>query len=76
MPATVHRALKDVAFNVNSIMSSLHSYMTNTQPCNRFFVPYHHCYQTDCNAGLQGRTAVAVRKGIPHAYVCLPQLFW
>jgi hypothetical protein len=39
-----------------------------------FFIPNYHLCRTDCCPGRKGRTAVAVRKGIPHNHVDLPLL--
>jgi hypothetical protein len=32
----------------------------------RFFIPTYHFYRTECFPGRKGRTATAIRKGIPH----------
>jgi hypothetical protein len=38
------------------------------------FIPNYHFYRTDGYPGREGRTAVAVRKDIPHNHVDLPPL--
>jgi hypothetical protein len=39
-----------------------------------FFSSNYHFYRTDRYPGRKGRTAIAVRKGIPHNHVYLPPL--
>jgi hypothetical protein len=46
---------------------------THLKPHERFFIPNWHFYWTDCFPRKKGGTAVAVRKGIPHCHVDLPQ---
>jgi hypothetical protein len=36
------------------------------KPHERFLIPNYHFYQTELFLGAKGRTAVAVRKDIPH----------
>jgi hypothetical protein len=40
----------------------------------RFYIPHYHFYHTDRFPGINGGTAVAVRKGILHNHVDLPPL--
>jgi hypothetical protein len=47
---------------------------TYLTPHESLFVPNYHIYRTDRFTGRRGRTAVAVRKGIPHNHVDLPPL--
>jgi hypothetical protein len=47
---------------------------THLKPHERFRVPNYHFYRTDRFPRGKGRTAVAVRKGIPHNHVDLPPL--
>jgi hypothetical protein len=47
---------------------------TYLKPHERFFIPNYHFYQTDHYVDRKGRTAIAVRKGIPHNHVDLPPL--
>jgi hypothetical protein len=47
---------------------------THLKTYDRFFIPNHHHYRTECFPGRKGRTAVAVRKGIPHNHVDQPLL--
>jgi hypothetical protein len=44
------------------------------KPHERFFIPNSYDYWTNCFLGLKGRTAVAVRKGIPQNYIDLPPI--
>jgi hypothetical protein len=41
------------------------------KPHERYFISNYHFYWTDCFTGRKGRTAIAVRKGIPHNHVNL-----
>jgi hypothetical protein len=90
MVIRIHRPLKVIAFNANSIwrqryelskqLQDLHIDValfseTCLKPHERFFIPNYHFYQTDHYLGRKGRTAIAVRKGIPHNHVDLPPLF-
>jgi hypothetical protein len=36
------------------------------KPHERFFIPNYHIYGTDIFSGRKGKTAFAIRKGIPH----------
>jgi hypothetical protein len=47
---------------------------THLKPHERFFIPNFHLYQTDRYPGGKGRTAVAIRKCIPHSHINLPSL--
>jgi hypothetical protein len=47
---------------------------TRLKPHERFFIPNFYFYRTDRFPGRKGRTAVAVRKGIPHNHADLPPL--
>jgi hypothetical protein len=47
---------------------------THLKRHERFFIPNYHFYRTDRFPGRKCRTAVAVRKGIPHNHVDLPPL--
>jgi hypothetical protein len=40
----------------------------------RFYIPNYHIYRNDRQDGHKGRTAVAVKKAIPHTYADLPPL--
>jgi exonuclease III len=89
MITTVHRSLKIIAFNANGIRrqayearkqlqdlkidTSLFS-ETHLKPHMRFYISNYDTCQTDCEDGHRGRTAVAVKKGIPHTCVNLPPL--
>jgi hypothetical protein len=44
---------------------------THLKPHERFFIPNYHYYRTNCFQGRKVKTAVAVRKGIPHNHVDL-----
>jgi hypothetical protein len=90
MAARVHRPLKVIAFNANGIwrrcyelskqLKDLHINVallseTHLTPHERFFIPNYHFYWTDHFPERKGRTAAAVRKGIPHnpvdlCYMC------
>jgi hypothetical protein len=89
MTARVHRPLKVIAFNVNGIWRQRYELSkqlqdlhidgalfsdTHLKPRERFFISNYHFYWTDHFSGRKGRTAVAVRKGIPHNHVDLPPL--
>jgi hypothetical protein len=57
-------------------MQALHIYVillseTHLKPHERLFIPNCHFYRTDGFPGINGGTAVAVRKGTPHNYVDL-----
>jgi hypothetical protein len=45
---------------------------THLKPPERFFILNYQFYLTDCFPGRKGRTAVAVRKGIPHNHAIRP----
>jgi hypothetical protein len=47
---------------------------THLKPHKRFFIPNYHFYRNYRYLGRKDRTAVAVRKGIPHNLVDLPSL--
>jgi exonuclease III len=47
---------------------------THFKPHERVFVSNYHFYRSDRFPGRKGRTAVAVRKGIPHNHADLPLL--
>jgi hypothetical protein len=81
MATRIHRSLRVVAFNANCIgrqryelskqLQDLHVDValfseTHLIPHERFFIPNKHFYRTDCYPDRNGRTAVAVRKVIPH----------
>jgi hypothetical protein len=89
MAARAHRPLKVIAFNANSIwrqryelinqLQDLHTDVallskTHLNPLERFFIPNYHFYRTFRFPGRKGRTAIAVRKGIPNIHVDLPSL--
>jgi hypothetical protein len=85
MAATVHRPLKVVAFNDNDIgrqayelrkqMKDLKIYVTlfmetHLKPYMRFYIPNYQIYPKDRLDRNKGGTAVAVKKGMPHTYLC------
>jgi endonuclease/exonuclease/phosphatase (EEP) superfamily protein YafD len=87
--ARVHRPLKVIAFNANGIwrqryelgkqLQDLHTDVallseTVLKPHKRFCIKNYHFYRTDRLPGRKGRTAVVVKKGIPHNHVDLPPL--
>jgi exonuclease III len=89
MASRVHRPLKVLTFNANGIarhpyelskqLQGLHTDVallseTHLKPREMFFIPKYHVYRIDLFLGRKGRTAVAVRKGIPHSNVDLPSL--
>jgi hypothetical protein len=87
MAARVCRPLKVITFNANGIwaqhyelsmqLQDLHIDLlseTHLKSHERLFIPNYHYYQTDRFPRRKGRTAVAIRKGIPHNYVDLPPL--
>jgi hypothetical protein len=47
---------------------------THLKPHERFYIPNYHFHRIDHHPGRKGRTAVGVRKGIPHMHVDLPPL--
>jgi hypothetical protein len=47
---------------------------THLKPHERFYIQNYHFYRNDRQPGKKGRTAVAVKKGIPHSHVDLPPL--
>jgi hypothetical protein len=47
---------------------------THLKPHGRIYIPNYHFYQTDHFPGRKGRSAILVRKGIPHNHVDLPLL--
>jgi hypothetical protein len=89
MATRVHRPLKVLAFNSNGIgrqryelskqLQDLHVDValfseTHLKPHETFYIPNFHFYRTDSHPGRNGGTAVAVRKGISHNHVNLPNL--
>jgi hypothetical protein len=89
MANRIHRLLKIIAFNANGVMKQRYELSkqlqdlhvdvalfseTHLKPHERFFFSNYHFYQTDHHPGRKVRTAVAVRRGIPHSYVDLPPL--
>jgi hypothetical protein len=89
MAARVNRPLKVVAFNANGIarqhyevsmqLQELHRDVAllskiHLKPHEKFFIPNYRIYWTDRFPGRKDRTAVAVRKGIPHNHADLPPL--
>jgi hypothetical protein len=89
MTSRVHRPLKILAFNVNGIGRQRHELSkqlqdlnidvalfseTHLKPHERFFITNYHVYQMDQYPGRKGRTAIAVKKDIPHDHVELPAL--
>jgi hypothetical protein len=89
MATRVHRPLKVLALNANSIgrqryelskqLQKLHVdealfSETYLKPHERSFIPNSHFHRTDRYPGRKGGTAIAVRKGIPHNHVDLPPL--
>jgi exonuclease III len=89
MANRIHRPLKIIAFNANGNMKQLYEVSkqlqdlhvdvalfseTNLKTHERFFISKYHFYGTDRHTGRKGGTAVAVRRGIPHSYVDLPNL--
>jgi hypothetical protein len=86
MARIVHRPLKIIAFNANSIGRQAYKVRkqlqdlktdvalfsgTNLKPHMRFYIPNCDIYRIDREDGHKGRTAIAVKKGIPHTYVIL-----
>jgi hypothetical protein len=47
---------------------------THLKPHMKFYIPNCDIHWTDCEDGHKGRTAVAVKKGIPHTCTDLPPL--
>jgi hypothetical protein len=47
---------------------------TILKPHKMLYIPNYHFYRTDCFLERKGRTAVAVRKGIPYNHADLPPL--
>jgi hypothetical protein len=89
MATRVHRPLKVIEFNANGIGWQRYDFSkqprdlqidvvllseTYLKPHERFCIPNYHFYQTDHYLGRKGRTAVAVRKGLPCNQVDLPHL--
>jgi exonuclease III len=89
MTSRIHRPLKILAFNANGIERQRHElskqlqdfsidvalfYETYLKPHERFFIKNYHVYRMDRYLGRKGRTAIAVKKGIPHDRVELPPL--
>jgi len=89
MAARVHRTLKVIAFNANGISRQRHEFSkqlqdqkidvallseTHLKPHERFCIPNYTFYRTDRFLGRKGRTAIAIRKGIPHTNVDLAPL--
>jgi hypothetical protein len=89
MAVTVHRPLKVVVFNANGIgrqSYELRKQMqdlkidvtlfteTHLKPHMKFYIPKYHIYRNDRIDGNKGGTAVALKKGIPRAYVDMPPL--
>jgi hypothetical protein len=89
MAATVHRPVKDVAFNANGIGRQAYELLkqmqdlkidvavlteTHLKPHMRFCIPNYHIYRNDRLDGNKGGTAVALKKEIPRTYVDLPPL--
>jgi hypothetical protein len=81
MVTRIHRPLRIVAFNPDGIwrhryelskqLQGLHIDVglfseTRLKPREKLFVPNYHFYQIDCYPERKARTAIAVRKGIPH----------
>jgi hypothetical protein len=89
MATRIQRPHRVITFNANGIarqgydlskqLQDLHVYIalfseTHLKPHERSFIPNYHFYRTDRHPGRKGRTAVAVRKIIPHNHVDLPPL--
>jgi exonuclease III len=89
MANRIHSPLKIIAFNANGIMKQRYELSkqlqdlhvdvallseTHLKPHERFFISNYHFYRTDRHPGRKGGTAVAVRRGIPHNCVDLPNL--
>jgi hypothetical protein len=89
MAARIHRPLKIIAFNANSVwrqryelnkqLQDLHIDVAllsepHLKPHERFHIPNYHLNRTDRFPGRKSGTAFAVRKGIPHNHVDLPPL--
>jgi hypothetical protein len=87
MAARVHRQLNVIGIIANGIwrqgyelrkrLQDLHIDVilpseTHLKSCERFCIPNYHFFQTDGFPGRKDRTAVPVRKGIPHNDVELP----
>jgi hypothetical protein len=87
MAARVHRPLTVVAFNADGIGRQTHELRkqmqdlkidvalftdTHLKPHMRYYIPNYHIYRNDRQDGYKGGTAVAVKKGIPHTYLCWP----
>jgi hypothetical protein len=47
---------------------------THLKPHEGFFISNYQFYWTDRDPGRKGGTAVAVRRGVPHSYVDLPNI--
>jgi hypothetical protein len=47
---------------------------TDVKPHERFLISNYHFYRTDHHPGRKGRTAVSVRRGVPHSSIDLPPL--
>jgi hypothetical protein len=87
MSITVHRPLKIIAFNANGTGTQDHEVRRQLQYCKidivlfseahlkphmRFYIPNYEFYRTDHEDRHKDRTAIAVKKGIPHICVNLP----
>jgi hypothetical protein len=85
----VHSPLKIIAFNANHFRGQAYKARkqlqdlkievtlfseTHLKPHVRFNIRSYDIYQPDCEDGHKGGTAIAVKKGIPHACVDLPPL--
>jgi hypothetical protein len=86
MPTTVHRPLKIIAFNANAIGRQAYGVRkqledskidvvlfseTHLIPHMRFYIQNYDIYRTDHEDRHKGRTAVAVKRGIPHTCIDL-----
>jgi hypothetical protein len=87
MATKFHRSLKVVAFNASGISGQRCEFSkqseaqrtdvsllseTYLKPHDKFSSRNYHIYRTHSHPGLKGRTAIAVRKNIPHNHVDLP----
>jgi hypothetical protein len=88
MAARIRKTLETAELNAHDIvrqryelskeLQELHTDVTllsetRLKPHESFFIENYHIYRTYC-PGRKGRTAFAVRKGIPHNHVDLPPL--
>jgi hypothetical protein len=90
MASRVHRFVTVAAFNANDISGQrfeLNGQLraqridvallmeTHLKPHERFCLRNYHIYRTHQHPRFEGRTAVAVRKGVPHTHEDVPPFF-